>query len=292
MPDARDFGQGSNDQGPYDRGAYDQDTHTAWAGAFAALPQETPAADGWQRLQARLPQAPTRQRTRWPLWLASAASLALVVAIPLRMQSTTTTTNTTTTTTSNEPPVITPSPKPITTQSVIDADVAVASIDIVPSPIKDTSTAAPTPLPTSATTARVRKPRRDRHLDPSLRPIRTAAQPADTTLIAGAKTPEPPASNIDLESLYAQSAQLEGLLLLARDDRVSTGTAAALTDTLNGQMAGIDAALTEPETSEQNRNELWRNRVNTLRQLVGIETTQRLYSARGQQYEADLVSID
>ena len=42
----------------------------------------------------------------------------------------------------------------------------------------------------------------------------------------------------------------------------------------------------------QRRTELWRNRVDTLRQLVGIETTQRLYSARGLQYEAALVSID
>ena len=49
-----------------------------WGEAFAALPQESPDAGGWQRVQARLP-APTRPRARWPLWLL-ALSLALRIA--------------------------------------------------------------------------------------------------------------------------------------------------------------------------------------------------------------------
>lgn len=279
MPDTGDFGQGSNDQGPHDQGA-----HADWAGVFAALRQEIPAGDGWQRLQARLPAMPTHQRPRWPVWLASAASLALVIVIPLQMQSTTTTTI-------PGPSAVMPSSDPITTPPAPDAGVEVASVAIVPAPIQDT-TKASTQLPTAATTARVRKPRRERHVDPSQRPIRTAAQPADTTLLASAETTEVPASDIHLEPLYAQSAQLEGLLVLARDERISTGTAAALTDTLSEQVADIDAALAQPDVSLQDRDDLWRNRVDTLRQLVGIETTQRLYSARGQQYEAALVSID
>lgn len=285
MPDTGDFGQGSNDHGPHDQG-----THADWAGAFAALPQEAPSADGWQRLQARLPAAvvPTRERRRWLLWLASAASLALVIAIPLRMQSTTTTTTT-------DPAVTTASQNAISTQPLIDAGVKVTSISIAPALIKDNSTTAFTPLPTPATTARVRKPRRDRHVDPSQRPIRTAAQPADTTRIASTETVDAPATGIhqdSLASLYAQSAQLENMLALASDERVSTGTAAVLTDALTGQMADIDAALAQSEASPQARNDLWRNRVDTLRQLVGIETTQRLYSARGQRSEGALVSID
>ena len=288
MPDASDFGQGSNDHDPHDQGR-----HADWAGAFVALPLEMPAADSWQRLQARVPAAPSRQRTRWPLWLATAASLALVVAIPLRMQSTTTTTTTT-------PPSITvPSPTnsstAATAQEVIDHDVELASVASVPVPSGDMRTTARKVLPTLATTARVRKPRRDRYVDPSQRPIRTAAEPADTTRVASAETIDAPATGIDhdsLEPLYAQSAQLEGLLSLARDDRVSTGSAAALTDILNRQVADIDAVLAQPGLSLQDRDDLWRNRVDTLRQLVGIETTQRLYSARGQQYEAAMVSID
>ncbi len=288
MPDTGDFGQGSNDRGQHDHGA-----HTGWAGTFAALPQETPSADGWQRLLARLPAAavPTRERRRWPLWLASAASLALVVAIPLRMQSATTTP----TSTDQSITTLSPSPTSVTPKPATDVGAEVASVAIVSVPTEDSSTKASTPLPTPATTARVRKPRRDRYVIPSQRPIRTAAQPADTTRIASTETIDVPATDINqdsLDSLYAQSAQLEGLLSLARDDRVSTGSAAALTDILNRQIADIDAALAQPEAGPQERDDLWRNRVDTLRQLVGIETTQRLFAARGQQYEAALVSID
>lgn len=127
---------------------------------------------------------------------------------------------------------------------------------------------------------------------PSRQPIRTAAQAADTTRVASAAATVAPASDAKLESLYAQSAQLEGLLAMARDDSVSSGLAAALTAAMESEVASIDAALTQPDVSLQQRGELWRARVDTLRQLVGIETTQRLYAARGQQYEAALVSID
>ena len=300
MPDAGDFGQGSNNHGSNkggstNHGPHDQGAEADWAGAFAALPQETPSADAWHRLQDRLPAAavPMRERRRWPLWLAAAASLALVIGIPLQMRSTTTTA------TINPPVVTTPSPEPATTQQVTDVSTELASIAIIPHAFEDTSTAASTPPP--ATTARVRKPRRDTLMDPSQQPIRTVAQPADTTRIVSTEKIDAPASGIDhdaldsldsLDALYAQSAQLEGLLSLARDDSVSTGTAAALTDALIGQMADIDAVLAQPDTSPQARDDLWRNRVDTLRQLVGIETTQRLYSARGQPYEAALVSID
>ena len=285
MPDTNNFDQGSRNQEPHVKGI-----HADWSGAFAAMPQETPAADGWLRLQARLPAAPapTRERRRWPVWLASVASLALVIVVPLRMQSTPSTTIT-------GPLAKTPSSDPVTPQPVIDAGVEIASVAIVPTTIEDTHTKASTLTPSPASTARVRKPRRDRHMDPSQRPIRTAAQPADTTLIANAETINAPATVINqdsLGSLYAQSAQLEGLLSLARDDRVSTGTAAALTDALSGQIGDIDAALAQPGAGPQERNDLWRIRVDTLRQLVGIETTQRLFAARGQQYEAALVSID
>lgn len=280
MPDTGDFDQGSNSQDQHDQG-----THADWAGAFAALPQETPAADGWQRLQSRFPATATREGRRWPLWLATAASLTLVIAIPLRMQSTTATTITI-----PARSVATPSPDPIPTQLATDAGVDTVSIPIVPTPIENTGMT--TPMSSPASTARAREPRRDRHVDPSQRPIRTAARPADTTRIASAGTTDVLASEINLDSLYAQSAQLEGLLGLARDERVSTGTAAALTDTLDAQVAGIDAALSQPEVSLQGRRDLWHDRIDSLRQLVGIETTQRLYSARGQQYEAALVSID
>ena len=123
---------------------------------------------------------------------------------------------------------------------------------------------------------------------PSQRPIRTAAQAAGTTRIA-ATTARPAA---DLEPLYTQSAQLEGLLALARDDRVASGTAAAISSELDAQVADIDATLIQPGLSDAQRADLWGQRVDVLQQLVGIETTNRLYAARGQSYDAALVSID
>lgn len=288
MPDAGDFDQGSRD-----RPSSAEGMPAGWGDAFASLPQQAPAPDGWQRLQARLPAAPARERTRWPLWLATAASLALVVAIPLRMQSTGTP--------DPVPLAATASPEPVITQATTDTGVEPAPTPLVPAPL-DTADAT-TPTTASTTITRNRKPRAGRHVDPSARPIRTAAQPADTTRIASSETPQAPASDVAaadlapdapdaLPALYAQSAQLESLLAMARDDRVSTGTAAALTDTLNARMASIDAALAQSELGPQDRADLWGERIDTLRQLVGIETTQRLYAARGQHYEAALVSID
>lgn len=294
MPDTGDFGQSSIKKGPHHpRPPVD------WTGAFAALPPESPSVDGWQHLQARLATAvvPTRARRRWPLWLASAAALALVIAIPLRMQSIDTTSAHTATVTG--PSVTTPSPEPVTTLPVTDVGVEVASVEIVPDPIQDRSTATlaslSVPTPTPSDTARVRKPHRDRYVEPSQQPIRTAAEPAGIPHIASTGMIDAPATGIDqdsLDALYAQSAQLEGLLALARDDRVSTGTAAALIDTLTSRMASIDAALARPDADLQDKSALWMARVDTLQSLVGIESTQRLYAARGLQFDPALVSID
>ena len=276
MPDAGDSDH--DDQG--------HDLPQDWAGVFAALPQEAPAPDGWQRLQARLPEATAAHeshgRMRWPLWLAAAASLALAVVIPLRMQPAAT----------PEPLATTPAPDPAATPPAPDAGVDVASGPISTAPIENNRAITPTPT----ATARVNRPRTSKLVKPSQRPIRTVAQPADATRIAASdeRTPatidSPEASS--LEPLYAQSAQLEGLLAMARDDRVSNGTAAALSDNLDARVASIDAALTRTDVTPQRRSDLWRDRIDTLRQLVGIETTQRLYSARGQQFDAALVSID
>jgi len=95
-----------------------------------------------------------------------------------------------------------------------------------------------------------------------------------------------------LEALYAESAQLEALLAAARDDRIASSGTAALTDSLDTELAAIDAALIQPGLGAPGRADLWRQRVDTLRQLAGIETTRRLLSARGETYDAALVSVD
>lgn len=243
-----------------------------WDDAFAALPHAVPEAGGWQRLQARLPM-PKPASARWPLGLAVAASLALAIALPLKMQP-------------DAARVLrTPAAPPAT------ASAAVASASKASAPA-DSETPAREPAPTAAApsathAARRANPRHAAAIPPSQRSIRTLAR-ADTTAIASARV-EP---EIDLEPLYAQSAQLERLLEMARDERVASGAIAAVSHDLDAQLAGIDATLVQPGLSDGQRAVLWEQRVQALQQRVGIEVTQRLYAARGQPYEAALVSID
>jgi hypothetical protein len=100
------------------------------------------------------------------------------------------------------------------------------------------------------------------------------------------------ATTAELERLYAESAQLEGLLALARGDGVANGAAAALAGELDARVARIDAALVQPALSPERRVALWRERVDALRQAAAFESTQRLLAARGERYDALLVSID
>ena len=236
-----------------------------WGEAFAALPQESPDAGGWQRMQARLP-VPARARARWPLWLATAASLLLAVAIPLRMLP------------QAQPDA--PAPK----ASIASASVQPA-LATTTTPVTTPSVAAIT-QPVSTTP--VAKRDNARRIAPTQRPIRTVAEPDGTTRIAATDA----SATVDLEPLYAQSAQLEALLALARDEHVAYGTSAALSEALDARLAGIDAALIQPGLGDTQRAELWCRRVDALQQLVGIEATNRLYAARGQSYDAALVSID
>ena len=254
MPDAGDF---NRDDDPRDAGI-------GWADAFAALPQESPEAGGWQRVQARLP-APARSRPRWPLWLATAASLLLAVAVPLRMLPLA------------DPDAVAPAlPQASTTPASVAPAAATVTVATTPGAV----VTQPAPV-----AARHDRPRR---VPPSQRPIRTAADTANAPRLA--TTDATPGTA--LEPLYAQSAQLESLLALARDERVASGTAAALSDELDARVASIDATLAQPALSDAQRADLWGQRVDALQQLVGIEATNRLYAARGQSYDAALVSID
>lgn len=242
------------------------DATRGWSDAFAALPQEAPEAGGWQRLQGRLPMSmpvpATRARLRTPLWLATAASLLLAVAIPMRLL---------------------PQAESVTSAPLAQATGAPAAAQpIVPPPLAIEFPAVSMPV------SKRDAPPRGNGAVPSRRPIRTVAPPVEATRVAAAR--EPPAT--DLEPLYAQSAQLESLLAMARDERVASGTSAALSEELDARVAGIDTALIQPGLDDAHRAELWGRRVDALQQLVGIETTQRLYAARGQSYQAALVSVD
>lgn len=171
-----------------------------WSDAFAALPLEQPAADGWLRVAAQLD---ARRRARWPALLAVAAALLLAIALPWRI----------------------------------------------------------------------------------------GQRPADVAPHAPGK-PATVAATDSLEQLYAESAQLEALLAIARDERVSSGSAAAVADDLDRQLASIDAALMQPGLPPARRLALWRDRVEALRAVVGFEGTRRWLAAQGERYDGALALVD
>ncbi|MCF7222557.1 hypothetical protein [Marilutibacter chinensis] len=96
----------------------------------------------------------------------------------------------------------------------------------------------------------------------------------------------------ELERLYAESARLEALVAIARDDNVASAPAMLLTASLDDRIGRIDGALSQPELDRQQRLQLWRSRVETLHELAGVETTQRWLSARGESWDAALVQVD
>ena len=95
-----------------------------------------------------------------------------------------------------------------------------------------------------------------------------------------------------LERLYAESAQLESLLAVARDERVSSGTAAAVSGELESRLASVDAALMQPGLSRAQQVDLWQQRVDSLRTLTGFESNRRWLVAQGAHYDGVLVAVD
>lgn len=101
-----------------------------------------------------------------------------------------------------------------------------------------------------------------------------------------------PASVDPLQPLYAEAAQLEALLALTSDDRVASASGAALGDALADRLASIDAALAQAGLPDAQRFALWRERVATLRQYAGIESTERWLAVHGRAYGDAFVRVD
>ena len=118
-------------------------------------------------------------------------------------------------------------------------------------------------------------------------PTTDTAQPPPSAATAAA-----PAAGDPFERLYAESAQLESLLAVARDERVSSGTAAALSGELETRVASIDAALMQPGLSRDQQLALWQERVDSLRALTGFESNRRWLAAQGAHYDGALVAVD
>jgi hypothetical protein len=127
---------------------------------------------------------------------------------------------------------------------------------------------------------------------PTTRQIAAIAQEDTDTEFSPISPIDAPNSGLDaLPGLYAESAQLEALLVQLRDERVATGAASALTSQYESRVALIDASLSDPALQQPERIGLWQQRVDTLQQLVSFETTQRWLAAQGERYDGQIVAV-
>jgi hypothetical protein len=266
-----------------------------WGEAFAALPLETPPADAWSRVAAHLDardaataasrrsasRAMAQRADARPLghsryarragWIgaATAAALALAVAWPGHRPQ-------------PAAPVHATGAAPLARNA--PANVATAA------PGTGNDTARPVqPAPGGALVAGTNLPRNDATAIALPKAVESARKPrfakerkASTGAPAGAgAAPTPSPTPERLDALYAESARLEALLDLARDERVASASALLVASELDAQVAAIDARLAQPGLDDAQRTVLWRARVDALRQAAGFESTQRMLALQG-----------
>lgn len=216
-----------------------------WVDAFGNLPLEAPPEGAWQRIAAALPpiHTPIHTRARRTQWrrpaLALAATAFFAAVAPLLPWRTA---------------VDTPLPPPHA------------------------------PLPAIAT-----RPPRVATPEPLVRPAEVAAAVAAQDASRAARSapasgaPQTPGhamparqdSPAPLDALYTESARLEAVLAQLPDNTVGNVAMLAVSADLQDQVEHIDLALSQPALQESTRAALWQQRVDTLRQLTGVEATQR-----------------
>lgn len=96
----------------------------------------------------------------------------------------------------------------------------------------------------------------------------------------------------ELGELQAESAQLEALVALTRDEQVGSASATVMSSELDERVRLIDATLIAGSLPAAQRLSLWQQRVGALRTLAGVESTQRWFAARGERYDDALVRVD
>ncbi|SFK39127.1 hypothetical protein [Lysobacter sp. cf310] len=276
-----------------------------WAGAFAALPAETPPADGWSRLSAALdarggataaPRVPRRTRRHWPRWAVAAALVGLAVALPImrkgeaerpvqdaaRMAATTTPAAATASAPRTHAPVATaPEQRDLPAATTAPAGTAIVGAD----PIRNE--AAPPRKLASAHRPRGKAARRDTAPAPV-----TALATTDAAAVADAALATHADDAAAIARWQSESAQLEALVALARDERVGSAGVTLMSADLDSQIGVIDAALRQDALPLAQRASLWEQRVQTLRDLAGVESTQRWLAVHGERYDDALVRVD
>lgn len=251
-----------------------------WDNAFAALPLEAPPASAWPELSAELGRRQRRQRQR--AWMALAASLCALAALPLawRLHDASRDAIDVATPAEAPPDAIARAPSQ-TAPAATKRSTATDTATIAP-PGDDRSAQAGSAIAMSASSQAARTERR------AARAHRSAPR---ATAVASTAQPRNDA-DASLETLYSASAQLETLLTLTRDTRVESGPAAALAGAFDAELATIDAQLAQPGLAAAQQQALWQARVDTLQQATGFETNQRVLAADGGRLDGALVTVD
>lgn len=276
-----------------------EDAPTSWGDAFAALPQETPSGDGWARIASKLETRASRpgkarreRRTSWLIGLASAAVLAVAAWSPLSqwLQADG----------NRAHPTVAATASPGFRGPAAPAHVGQQQA-------ARRLAAHPAERP-AATDARARAPARSAAELPSQTERKARAKRVQVASTATRRTPLPArqpdmssmagatgsasADRDALQNLQVQSAQLEVLVAMARDDRVGNAGNELLSAELDTGIAVVDAALSQADLSDDHKQELWQRRVDLLRQLAGVEATARWLAAQGASSDTLLVSVD
>lgn len=99
-----------------------------------------------------------------------------------------------------------------------------------------------------------------------------------------------PAPIDPLPPLLAESAQLEALLAAAANSAATSATVVVLSAELEDRLQGIDDRLASAAPTDAQRLALWQQRLDVLRELAGLQSTQQWLAARGEQgYDGALV---
>jgi hypothetical protein len=141
---------------------------------------------------------------------------------------------------------------------------------------------APPPLPVNAATTADTPPATapvvtvETASAPSPAPLATDLPVQATVATApAARRSAPRATPARLDALYTESARLEAVLAHLPDSGTGNVAALAVSADLQDQVTHIDLALSQPALPDVTRTALWEQRVDTLRQLTGVEATQR-----------------
>jgi hypothetical protein len=285
-----------------------EDAPQSWGDAFAALPMETPTRDVWASVARTLDARPTRaraarreHRTNWMIGVASAAVLALAVWAPLARWLQPAQTVPSSALASKAAGTLGPAAPVV----AVDRGTAAASARPDGAVMPDTQPDASEPTRITAkrapdaTIAASHPRQKSARRAPSQLAISSPVAPAESDATTPPATQDSPATTAiaraetdRLLQLQAQSAQLEALVAMARDDSTGSASGTLLTSELDANIAAIDAALSQVEVSAEQRTTLWQQRVEALQQLAGVETTERWLASQGALYDAALVSVD